>query len=228
MQKRAFTLTELLIALGIIGAIAALCIPSLMTTINNKNLATQLQNNVASIQQAIGNQKIIKNTKDMTETAFANETDFYALFQSSKGEKCSASSTVKCWGDNYRIIGGGTFSYEQPPATAIRLKNGATIGYEQKKLNLSDATQKKNTLGEIFIDVNGPDEPNIVGRDLFGIFVYKDGTLFGNVSTSAGTCDTPSECFNALLKNNYNMPDDAHYYNTEQDCFEGDGNCPGK
>ena len=76
MRKRAFTLTELLIALGIIGTIAALCIPSLMTTINNKSLAIQLQNNVASVQQAIANQKIIKNTKDLTETAFANETDF--------------------------------------------------------------------------------------------------------------------------------------------------------
>mgnify|MGYP002569277893 FL=1 len=80
MQKRAFTLTELLIALGIIGTIAALSIPSLMTSIHNKMLATQLQNNVESVQQAIANQKIIHNTKDLTETKFKDESGFYSLF----------------------------------------------------------------------------------------------------------------------------------------------------
>ncbi len=213
MRKRAFTLTELLIALGIIGTIAALCIPSLMTTINNKSLAIQLQNNVAAIQQAIANQKIIKNTKDMSETAFANETDFYALFQSSKGETCSASSTTKCWGDSYRVIGGGAPSYELvPEGNAIRLKNGATIAY---KTGNDDAYGNKQ-LCEIFIDVNGADEPNIVGRDLFAFFISKNGTISGNRSVNPGTCDTPSECFNALVKNNYNVPDDKHYYNTDE------------
>ena len=211
MQKRAFTLTELLIALGIIGTIAALCIPSLMTTINNKSLAIQLQNNVAAVQQAIANQKIIKNTKDLTETAFANETDFYALFQSSKGETCSASSTTKCWGNSYRVIGGGAPTYELvPEGNAIRLKNGATIAY--KTGNGYGNTQ----LCEIFIDVNGADEPNIVGRDLFAFFISKNGTISGNRSVNPGTCDTPSECFNALVKNNYNVPDDKHYYNTDE------------
>ena len=214
MRKRAFTLTELLIALGIIGTIAALCIPSLMTTINNKSLAIQLQNNVAAIQQAIANQKIIKNTKDMSETAFANETDFYALFQSSKGETCSASSTTKCWGDSYRVIGGGAPSYDLvPEGNAIRLKNGATIAY--KTGNNGDAYGNKQ-LCEIFIDVNGADEPNIVGRDLFAFFISKNGTISGNRSVNPGTCDTPSECFNALVKNNYNVPDDKHYYNTDE------------
>ena len=213
MRKRAFTLTELLIALGIIGTIAALCIPSLMTTINNKSLAIQLQNNVAAIQQAIANQKIIKNTKDMSETAFANETDFYALFQSSKGETCSASSTTKCWGDSYRVIGGGAPSYELvPEGNAIRLKNGATIAYMTGN---GDAYGNKQ-LCEIFIDVNGADEPNIVGRDLFAFFISKNGTISGNRSVNPGTCDTPSECFNALVKNNYNVPDDKHYYNTDE------------
>ena len=213
MRKRAFTLTELLIALGIIGTIAALCIPSLMTTINNKSLAIQLQNNVAAVQQAIANQKIIKITKDMSETAFANETDFYALFQSSKGETCSASSTTKCWGDSYRVIGGGAPSYDLvPEGNAIRLKNGATIAY---KTGNDDAYGNKQ-LCEIFIDVNGADEPNIVGRDLFAFFISKNGTISGNRTVNPGTCDTPSECFNALVKNNYNVPDDKHYYNTDE------------
>ena len=66
------------------------------------------------------------------------------------------------------------------------------------------------------MDVNGADEPNIVGRDLFAFFISKNGTISGNRSVNPGTCDTPSECFNALVKNNYNVPDDKHYYNTDE------------
>ena len=212
MQKRAFTLTELLIALGIIGTIAALCIPSLMTTINNKMLATQLQNNVTSIQQAIANQKIINNTKDLTETKFKDETGFYSLFQTTKSEKCSA--TVKCWADSYRVIGGGNADYEgTPPENAIRLKNGATIAYITE--GIADAYGTSH-MGEVFIDVNGSDEPNIVGRDYFAFFISKNGTISGNRSVNATTCDTPSECFNAIVKNNYNVPADRDYYNTDE------------
>ncbi len=216
MQKQAFTLTELLIALGIIGTIAALSIPSLMTSVHNKMLATQLQNNVESVQQAIANQQIIYNTKDLTETKFKDEAGFYSLFQTTKSEKCSA--TVKCWGSSYRVIGGNAFNMDSSEMAkadnAIRLKNGATIGYIREDLNIWDV--KTLPIGEVVIDVNGADEPNIVGRDLFGFFILKDGTIIGNRSVNPWTCDTPSECFNALIKNNYNVPADKNYYNTDE------------
>ena len=64
-NKSAFTLTELLIALGVIGAIAAISIPSLMSTINNKIHATELKNTVASIQQLISDQMIAHKTKTL-------------------------------------------------------------------------------------------------------------------------------------------------------------------
>ena len=43
INKKAFTLTELLIALGIIGAIAAMSIPSTINKIHNDTLATSLK-----------------------------------------------------------------------------------------------------------------------------------------------------------------------------------------
>ena len=51
---------------------------------------------------------------------------------------------------------------------------------------------------------------------MFAFFISKNGTISGNRSVNPGTCDTPSECFNALVKNNYNVPDDKHYYNTDE------------
>ena len=44
-NKKAFTLTELLLALAVVGAVAALSIPALLENINRKVLASQLKNN---------------------------------------------------------------------------------------------------------------------------------------------------------------------------------------
>ena len=66
INKKAFTLTELLIALGIIGAIAAMAIPSTINKIHNNTLATSLKSNVAAIQQIVSDQLVLKRTKDLT------------------------------------------------------------------------------------------------------------------------------------------------------------------
>ena len=66
----AFTLTELLIALAILGALAGMAIPSLMEGLQKKQLTLQLKNTIAGIQQIAHNQMIAKNTKDLTLTDF--------------------------------------------------------------------------------------------------------------------------------------------------------------
>ena len=42
-NKKAFTLTELLLALAVVGAVAALSIPALLENINRKVLASKIQ-----------------------------------------------------------------------------------------------------------------------------------------------------------------------------------------
>ena len=44
LKKKAFTLSELLIALAIVGAIAALAIPAIIEDMNRRILANQLKN----------------------------------------------------------------------------------------------------------------------------------------------------------------------------------------
>ena len=57
-----FTLTELLIALTIIGVIAGLTIPSLMENIQKRLLITQLKSSIGAIQQLTNNQMIYYKT----------------------------------------------------------------------------------------------------------------------------------------------------------------------
>lgn len=43
-NKKAFTLAEVLITLGIIGVVAAMTIPTLMTNIHHRDISVKLQN----------------------------------------------------------------------------------------------------------------------------------------------------------------------------------------
>ena len=72
INKKAFTLTELLIALAIIGAIGGLTLPSLLTAINDKILNTKYENTKQQMQQLILEQFMIHKTKELRDTDFAN------------------------------------------------------------------------------------------------------------------------------------------------------------
>ena len=65
LRKKAFTLTELLIALSIVGAIAALSIPALIEDVNRRLLVNQLKNTVVTVQQLVDQQLIENNTKNL-------------------------------------------------------------------------------------------------------------------------------------------------------------------
>ena len=67
-NKKAFTLTELLLALAVVGAVAALSIPALLENINRKVLASQLKNTVLTIQKLADDQLIIKKTQILENT----------------------------------------------------------------------------------------------------------------------------------------------------------------
>lgn len=52
-MKKAFTLAEVLITIGIIGVIAALTIPALINKTNKKELETAFKKQYSTLQQAI-------------------------------------------------------------------------------------------------------------------------------------------------------------------------------
>lgn len=217
-KNNAFTLTELLIALGIIGAIAALSIPSLISTVHNKVLTTQIKSDVASVQQLINDQMITKKTKNLSDTGFSSSTEFYKLID--KAQDCS--DNVKCWGTSYRVIGGAS-SEATIPTDGIKLKNGGAMSYslvaaakdDKKDGDAADSAADDDadaSFAQIYVDVNGPDQPNIIGRDLYAFYITKKGQIKGDDTAGQSTCGTPLGCFQALLDNGWVMPKDSEYY----------------
>lgn len=221
-KKNAFTLTELLIALGIIGAIAAISIPSLMSSINNRILVNQLKNMNGAFQQLASDQMVSQKTKDLKETDFANPSNLLSDAYFAVTQTCTAAEAAsKCWkttGANkitYRKISDkSTTTISGPTYTSAILKNGAVVGYTTHDTAIAGTTDDK-IIGEFCFDVNGTDYPNISGRDYFCIEVTKKGKLIDNsnpnlsTATKINNCKTgvgANNCYGAIVDSGWQMP----------------------
>lgn len=220
-NKKAFTLSELLIALAIIGAIAAMSIPSLVTQIQNRTLTTQLKNISASVQQLAADQLIVHKTKTLEDTDFGSPAellvaDNFAIQETgvtglSSGKYSSLNSL------NSKSTAGSSYN-------TILLKNGALLGYSRDGAGKDSSGKDANSdgddyiIGRFVVDVNGVEPPNIIGRDLFEFYVTKKGKVKGlealvaNQNSSTSTFTTKCKagdaiaCYSAIVSNSWKMP----------------------
>ena len=72
MNRNGFTLMEILISLGIVGVVAAVTIPSLVSSTNNKNIGNALARSVELIQRGFTNIKVEAQTSSADDTVFEN------------------------------------------------------------------------------------------------------------------------------------------------------------
>lgn len=203
-NKKAFTLTELLVALGIVGAIAALTIPSILNNINNKLLVSQLKNTIAIVQQLASEQLVIHKTQDLRETDFASAA---TLLTSSNFElaKTCADAAKDCWKTTAegakkityrRISDKATVGIAGPGRTSIELKNGVLLGYTTADIDYDG----DKLIGEFCVDINGNEGPNMSGRDYFCFYVTKSAKII-SMNNDLGKDNNIENCTKAVASN---------------------------
>ena len=174
-MKKAFTLAEVLITLGIIGVVAAMTIPTLVTNYQKKMLSTKIKKFVSTFNQAyemaIVNYGDSIYWKDCTiqpnKSLCTSDTAIYKILNSVK----YVDYTNKIPENYMEAINDSFDSYF----------SGTTVGFQNEKFfQLSDGTiifgskDFIQRLGDYFsyfsyfyVDVNGFDKPNRFGKDLF-------------------------------------------------------------
>ena len=214
-MKKGFTLTELLMALTIVGVLAILTIPVMMNNVHNRVFANQVKNMAATIEQLAQDELIAHRTRDLSDTDFGDPEKLLSDKHFSIAKKCTSDeSLTKCWKTNAE--GKEKVTYKRLNKTAetpgaartIILKNGVIVRYH---LESHDGA----TVGVFLIDVNGNDKPNIVGRDYFGFYVtpkghiIDEGDLHDNIDTvekKVNACKTcVYYCYGALADNGWKM-----------------------
>ncbi len=202
MTKRfGFTLAEVLITLTIIGVIAAMTIPTLLSNTSDQEYKTGLKKAVSTINQAITMQYALDGTDMSDFTASVGSTNLFnttsgvlgAVFQ----QRMQVISTTSKRGAK---ANGGTASTN----AAVYLSDGMVIEYPTTALDTSAATKSckddkwdanSNTAGclySILVDVNGDKGNCNVGadttlnnnkvrpKDCFPLNVYADGVRPAN------------------------------------------------
>jgi len=153
IHKLAFTIAEVLITLGIIGVVAAMTIPGLITNYQKQVTVEQLKKTYSEISQVIKRSEVdngpveswdfAPTTWDVahTQTFFNTYLKPYMvdpIFCSTGHSNACSSAAVSSSGANYTLRNGSGF--------AIVLGSGRV---------------------HIVIDINGIQKPNAWGKDLF-------------------------------------------------------------
>ena len=152
----AFTLTEVLLAVLIVGVIAALVLPAVVTKYQDKTFESAFNREVHSLQDSIDSLAAVENQQSFYETTLAKTPETYMKKYLRVSKYCGASGK-DCFGKFYSEYSGHekkTYTPSYDGNCAI-LKNGTSVC-----LNVNGGSI------DMLIDVNGPKGPNVFGRDL--------------------------------------------------------------
>lgn len=179
--KSAFTLAETLITLGIIGIVAAITIPNLIHTYQEKQTVAKLKETYSILQQAIRTAEEnegelaglgIKYDEDGAKT-IANHLLPYLKVAIDCGVEDTENKCVVS--DKYKQLNGSERMGYSSNKNFYKfvLLNGTAV-YLRGADAISSYNGKNNIIG-IYIDTNGKAKPNQWGRDFFSFFYLDEG-----------------------------------------------------
>lgn len=165
-----FTLSEVLITLGIIGVIASLTIPGLINNIQDANYKVAYRKAFADtsvVWQQIYSEYLLspRTTGTYWNDAVANEANFQAFKSKFNIVKDCTTDNTECW--NYS---GEQFNNGTSPQTNL----AAFIDSSGRSWVREDANY-----GGILVDTNGNKNPNHFGKDRFRFAPVVSGNSIG-------------------------------------------------
>ena len=182
MKRFAFTLAELLIALTIVGVVAVLTVPSVTKNIYTKSNIVKLEATMKILNDAIKTMMIEERVTNIEDSSLSysdgNSEEFFTKYL--KITKQCDEDIYECFAPSYKYIG----SDDESGIVTV------TVTGDDALLPNGAAVQFRANYPIFFIDVNGPEPPNVVGRDFFTARVTSDG-IVGTASTLSDGEDEP-------------------------------------
>ncbi len=201
MKKFGFTLAEILVALAIVGVVAAISIPTMVTESNKKIWANSLAVAVSNFENAITTYVLTEGATDLYGTeSFRDDYKTEFLKDVSSERLTLTSSNASLF--QYYPIDNKTKGIKalSPKNTTFNTNSlsfmiGADVGnliweanngvsymlYGKKEYDQSDDVEDAKLsylAASVMIDVNGQKGPNRLGRDIFFFVVDKSGHLY--------------------------------------------------
>jgi len=160
MKKLGFTLAEVLITLGIVGVIAAITLPTLMTDTTSAQIGPKLAKAVSMFEQA--------NEALLNANSVDSLTDFGLEVAGGYYPDSEYSNELAKF-----------FKFSDLGSGKYLSKDGMIYNFTEMNLLFDNATDPahKQYIGRLAIDINGDSKPNADGTDIFYFTWWNDGSL---------------------------------------------------
>ena len=198
-----FTLAEVLITLSIIGVIAAMTLPALITKVDKSVYVTGLKKSYGVLSQGVYMIRAENGSVENALSGIATNDGFANVFipKLNVAKNCGiAAGATGCYSSqNFIAINGsntGVNLFNSAYSTAILTNDGITVGFTitdatcNSHLSDEPSNPAYNNCGFIAVDINGPNKgPNQWGRDIFRFHLTKKG-LYPDGSEGYYECTT--------------------------------------
>ena len=217
-KKYAFTLSEVLITIGIIGVVSALTIPQLMTAYKKHVIATSLKKGISVINQTIKqseaeNGEMETWDKTTTQDIFIDKyiRPYMRLVATCPDviTDCGYKQDNNVWRySNNKHYVNPNFNNRIPFLTMDSILY--TFAYVQAGGYLNGDNDRT-----IYIDINGPKGPNQFGQDVFilyrneeadSIIPYGADKPIEEVQQNCSKTGTGMYCASWIYQNGWNIP----------------------
>ncbi len=189
INKKGFTLAEVLITLGVIGLVAALTLPSMYNNYQKALIGKTLARSVELVEQGILNirqeAQLNSETGDTFETLSSIKksdlglsgssyiTDSNAFYNSTKSFLGIENSDYDV--TNISAFAGNLDTNLKSLYTAYKFnKLNAIVAFQNKT---GTTTSNDSIISRVIIDANGAAKPNTFGKDVFIFGLTNSGTL---------------------------------------------------
>jgi len=189
MKQMAFTLAETLIVMGVIGVVAALTIPSLSNSTNDKDVVAKVRKNYSALEDAFGRMIGTYGEFDSWGATLATEDLGKRLFSSMKLTKdCGITVNKDCFANNSTMLksDGADLSSNVNAQNAYKvlLADGASVAVNvdnstcTANVGANVSQDLKEVCGTILVDIDGPSKgKGMHGLDLFQFLITKKGVF---------------------------------------------------
>ena len=181
IKEKAFTLAEVLIVLAIIGVVAAMTIPTMVANYQKQQYVTQLKKVYTELSQALKQMLVDQGVDKVSATDILtkqdSEDDNTAMQRAGNeflkkyfkiAKECGLEAQSSCFAPEYSQIADSASSMSINVPYAVITSSGASIVVRPSTEAMA---------GSFVVDINGPNKPNIQGRDLFLMSFYYDGSI---------------------------------------------------
>jgi prepilin-type N-terminal cleavage/methylation domain-containing protein len=185
-RKEGFTLAEVMIAMGVIGVIALVCIPTFIQFEQDRDIVISLKRDQSIIAQATKMAEAQNGDFENWELENLTEKDIFNQYYKNNlkvNKVCQNSGD--CWEEtsdfrgNNLVSGGSKYGITGNSKFAIILPNGTNMTLTKVKEideKFGINTKFANTI-MFLVDVNGAKGPNAIGKDVFAFALGNQGQI---------------------------------------------------